>query len=180
MCDGLEKNGFLSKIEIEKCPGCPSEKRLKEGPVAFIECVQEIPCNPCEAACPFGAISIGEPITNLPVLNEEKCKGCGLCIACCPGLAIFIVDYTYSNNKVLISFPYEYTPLPVVGHQIEAVNREGKVIAKGTVVKVNAQKRNNQTAIISIAIPKNLASEIRGMRKLTKEQVNLEELINER
>lgn len=168
MCNGLEKKGFLNKIEIDNCLGCPSEERLKEGPVAFIECTQEIPCNPCEAACPFNAIHVGEPITNLPVLDEKKCKGCGLCIAYCPGLAIFLVDYTYSDIEALISFPHEYLPLPKINDQVEAVDREGKVVAKGTVIKVNSREKNDRTSIISITIPKKWALEVRGMKRLTK------------
>jgi Fe-S-cluster-containing hydrogenase component 2 len=168
MCSGLEKKGFLSKSEIDNCLGCPSEERLKEGPVAFIECTQEIPCNPCEAACPLNAIQVGEPITNLPVLDEKKCKGCGLCIAYCPGLAIFLVDYTYSDNEALISFPHEYLPLPKINDQVEAVNREGKVIARGTVIKVNNREKNDRTSIISITIPKKWALEVRGMERLKK------------
>ena len=45
---------------------CPPEERMAKGRVAVIECVQEIPCNPCENACRLGAITIGEQITNLP------------------------------------------------------------------------------------------------------------------
>jgi len=168
MCNRLEKTGFLNKVEIDNCPGCPSEERLKEGPVAFIECTQEIPCNPCEVACPFNAIQVGKPIINLPILDEKKCRGCGLCIACCPGLAIFLVDYTYSNNEALVSFPHEYLPLPKINDQVEAVDREGKVVTRGTVIQVNNQKNNDRTPIISIIIPKKWALEVRGMKRLTK------------
>ena len=41
-------------------PGIPSEERMKLGPVACIECLQQIPCNPCEEACPRGAITVGK------------------------------------------------------------------------------------------------------------------------
>ena len=57
--------------------GVPSEARMRRGRVACIECVQEIPCNPCEGICPVGAITVGEQITNLPHLQEQKCTGCG-------------------------------------------------------------------------------------------------------
>jgi len=164
MIDTFKKEGFLNKDEISKYPGCPSHERLKKGPVAVIECTQKIPCNPCEAACPFGAINVGDPITNLPVLDEKKCKGCGLCIASCPGLAIFSVDYTYSDNKALVSFPYEYLPLPEVGDKVEAVNRKGEVITSGNIIKVDNKKSNDHTSIISIAIPKELFMEVRGIK----------------
>ena len=53
---GVIYQGFPSKDEL-KNSGVPSENRIKR-PVACIECV-EIPCNPCEEACPYGAISVG-------------------------------------------------------------------------------------------------------------------------
>lgn len=131
--------------------------------MVFIECTQEILCNPCEVTCPFGAINVGKPITNLPILDEKKCKGCGLCIASCPGLAIFLVDYTYLSDKTLLSFPHVYLPLPEIGDTIEAVDREGQVVTLGNVVKIDNKKKNDRTTIISIVIPKKWAFEVRGI-----------------
>lgn len=89
MREGIAYTGIPSLEELINSPGFPSEEEMKKRPIAVIECVQGIPCNPCETACPFGAIEVGEPITNLPRLLTDKCQGCGLCIPACPGLAIF-------------------------------------------------------------------------------------------
>jgi len=62
-----------------------------------IECVQDIPCNPCERARPKGTIFVGNPINNLPVFFADKCDGCRRSIPLCPGQAIFRIDMTYSN-----------------------------------------------------------------------------------
>ncbi len=109
---GVKISGAPNKAEVQKSPGYSAPELWKKGPLAFIECVEEIPCNPCEASCPQGAISIGMPITNLPVLDGNKCIGCTKCIAACPGLAIYVKDYTYSDKEATITFPYEYWPLP--------------------------------------------------------------------
>ena len=62
------QNGFPSLEEIRAANGWPSEERFAKGPVAIAECVQEIPCNPCEAACPMHAITF--PF--LPKSTKEK------------------------------------------------------------------------------------------------------------
>lgn len=161
--EGIKKRGYITLKELKKSPGCPSEERVKRGAVAVIECIQEIPCNPCEEICPYGAISVGLPITNLPVLDEEKCCGCGTCLAACPGLAIFLVNTTRTPGKAEISFPFEYLPLPEAGDEIEAVDRRGNIITKGTVLFVRNPERNDHTPIVTITVPEALAMEVRGM-----------------
>lgn len=108
--------------ELRKYPGYPSESRFSKGMVAVIECDQEIPCNPCEDLCPHNAIVIGSPITELPVLKEDLCTGCGLCVAGCPGQAIFMVDKASYGDKDIVGIPYEYLPAPKVGDIVRAAN----------------------------------------------------------
>jgi len=162
----LRKTGYLTKEELINSNCYPSEERLKKGPVVIIECTEEIPCNPCEAACKFKAIKIGKPITNTPILDENLCIGCGLCIAKCPGLAIFVVDKTYSDKEGLISFPHEYLPLPTTDSSVEVVNREGRIICSGKVVKVLNKKSFDRTPVVTIAIPKDKLNEARGIKRL--------------
>ena len=40
-------------------------------------------CGDCVAACQFGALSM-DPVTGLPVVDEEKCTACGACAKVCP------------------------------------------------------------------------------------------------
>lgn len=159
----LEKDGVLSPEELAKLPGMPSEERLEQRAVAVIECAQEIPCDPCEEACPVGAIRVGEPITNLPILIEDKCTGCGLCIPVCPGLAIFGVDMTYSDQEATVQLPYEFLPLPEKGETVTALDREGRAVCSARVVRVLNPKKFDHTPVITIAIPKAQAMNVRNI-----------------
>lgn len=40
-------------------------------------------CGDCVSACQFGALSM-DPVTGLPVVDEEKCTACGACTKVCP------------------------------------------------------------------------------------------------
>ena len=161
----ITKTGFLNAEELREAGRYPSEERLRKGPVAVIECCQNIPCNPCEEACRFGAITVGDPITNLPYLDESKCVGCGVCITKCPGLAIFVVDK--SKEEALVSFPFEYLPLPEKGDTVKAVDRAGRVVCSAKVVRINNAKANDCTPVVTIAVPKEAADDVRSIRRLS-------------
>lgn len=161
----LLKDGYLSQDELQKLPGVPTPERLAKGPVVVIECAQEIPCNPCEEACAKGAIRIGENIIELPVLEEEKCSGCALCIAACPGQAIFVVDATYSETEGTVTLPYEYLPLPQKGDVVDGLNRAGEAVCTARVLRVVNPKKYDHTAVITIVVPKALVMEVRSLRR---------------
>lgn len=162
---GVAYTGVHCEEELQASPGYPDLERLQEGGVAVIECVQDIPCNPCELACRQGAIRVGVPITNLPSLDVESCSGCGLCIAACPGLAIFVVDLNHSETEALISFPYEYESLPTVGDLVEAVDRGGEPVSSARVTRVQNPPAFNRTAVVTIAVPKEYGIVVRSIRR---------------
>lgn len=150
--EDYEVSGVISKDMIKM----PSEKHLKRG-VAIIECVQEIPCNPCVDACPFGAISM-ENLNALPKIDYDKCVGCGRCVSVCPGLAIFLVKIEGENG--FVTLPYEMLPIPKVGEVVKVLDREGKVVGKGEIVKVRVE---NKTGIITVKVDRNLIMEVRNI-----------------
>jgi thioredoxin reductase/Fe-S-cluster-containing hydrogenase component 2 len=153
----------ISRRQLEECPGYPGEERFQKGPVAIIECGQEIPCDPCAFICPQGAISVPKPLTNLPKLDEGKCNGCGLCIPGCPGLGIFVIDKTYSKDEALVQLPHEFFPLPRTGETVNCLNRDGEKITEGRVIKVLNPKRYDCTPVISVAVGKKYADEVRDI-----------------
>ncbi|MDI6917105.1 MAG: 4Fe-4S binding protein [Thermoplasmatales archaeon] len=151
-----EEDGIITNEDIQ----IPSKERFESGPVVIIECPQSIPCNPCVDACPFHAISMND-INALPKIDFEKCTGCGSCISKCPGLAIFVVDTTYSDNEALIKIPYEFA-LPKTGDTVKALDRKGEL--KGDARVINVIKEKDKTGIVSIAVKKTLAMEVRNIR----------------
>ena len=163
---GVATDGYPSLEEIKQANGWPSEERFAKGPVAIIECVQEIPCNPCEGACRAKAVQLGNPITNLPRVDFDKCNGCRMCVPACSGLAIFVVDKSYGETEATVSFPYEFVPLPEKGDVVNGLNRAGEYICKATVAQVLNPKAFDHTAVVTLIIPKEHADEVRTMQRL--------------
>jgi len=157
----LSRTGVATIEDIESI--LPSKERMSKGPVAIIECFQKIPCNPCYTSCSKGAIKEFSDINDRPEIDFEKCNGCGTCISNCPGLAIFVVDESYSDQDALIKIPYEYRPLPIQGQVVDALDREGKKVGTAHVVKVQNTKALDRTAIISIAVDKSLSQQVRNI-----------------
>ena len=151
--------GVLSGDDLEGT--IPPRERLLRGPCVSIECVEEIPCNPCEEACRAGAISVGDPITNPPSVDFDKCTGCGVCIGICPGLAIFLLDLSGGSPKVTL--PHELLPVPEDGDEVELLSREGEVIGRGRVVR---RRRAGTTWIVTVELPREeLLREVRAIRR---------------
>lgn len=168
MQDSVLTTGIPTQAELEASPGYPSAEALARGPIVVIECVQDIPCNPCELVCPNNAIVIGEPITNLPVFVADECDACSQCIPICPGQAIFRVDMTYAEDRAAVSFPYELLPMPRAGDVVLGVNRAGAVVCDAEVLRVQQPKSFDLTAVITLAVPKDLSMEVRSMKRLPR------------
>ena len=160
----LINDGYLNDEELASLPGMPSMERILRGPVAVIECAQEIPCNPCVTICNKYAISIKGSLTGLPKIHEGLCIGCSLCIPICPGQAIFVVDGSYSETEAVVKVPYEYLPLPKVGEIVDAVGRDGQYRSDAKVLQVVNNKRVDHTPIVSLLVPKELMMVVRSLR----------------
>ena len=151
-------DGIISLEVIKELGLFPPEERLKKGPVVLIECPEKIPCNICVSACPFGAISM-DSIIDIPKVDWDKCTGCATCVALCPGLAIFVVDLS-KEDKAYITVPHEFIPAPDVGEEVILLNKEGKRVGKGKVVRVFER---NKTYVVTVEVPKELVFEVRAI-----------------
>lgn len=156
----IPANGIPTEEDIKKM--IPSSEAFDRGPVVIVECFQHIPCDPCAASCPSGAILPFKDINDLPEVDYERCTGCGLCIASCPGLAIFVVDMTYSDSEALIKLPFELLPVPRKGQVVSGLDRAGEKVADVKVDRVLTTK--NKTNVITIIVPRDLAMVIRNIR----------------
>lgn len=161
--DHLKTKGAPSFDELERVGMLPSLADLAGRGCVCVECVEEIPCNPCETSCPQGALVVGYPITNLPVVDRSKCTLCGLCIAACPGLAVTIKSV--EGETARIRFPYEYLPLPAAGDEVEMVDRLGGTVCQGKILSVNSAARNNRTAVVTAAFPAAFVQHVVSIRR---------------
>ena len=152
--------GYLPLEVIKEKISLPSKERMEKGPVVIIECVEDIPCDPCVESCKKGAI-IKDSLTAAPTVDYEKCTGCALCVAFCPGLAIFVVDSS-REDKALVYIPYEMLPAPQKGDKGDALDRRGKRIGSAEVAKV--RKGNRGTTVLVILVEKDLAMDVRSIK----------------
>ena len=157
----LEK-GFIANDEMERFPGVTH----KAGVHPVMECTQNIPCNPCQDACPKHCIKIGEKITSLPAVDESvDCIGCGMCVASCSGQAIFLLDETYEEGFAAVTLPYEFLPLPKEGEKGYGLGRDGKVVCEAEVVQVKTAKAFDHTNLLTIKVPADMAMKARFYKK---------------
>ncbi|SHG88849.1 4Fe-4S binding protein [Desulforamulus hydrothermalis] len=155
----LAENGIATPDDLAQV--VPPAARLARGPVAIAECFQNIPCDPCYHSCKQGAIKEFTDINQRPQIDFDKCNGCGTCMSRCPGLAIFVVDAAYGEQEALVKLPYEFHPLPAVGDVVTAVNRAGQAVGEARVVRVQNAQAQDRTAIIWLAVAKDLMMEVR-------------------
>ncbi|MEO0082818.1 MAG: 4Fe-4S dicluster domain-containing protein [candidate division WOR-3 bacterium] len=160
----FKQTGVLTENDLKKSKLLPSKARFNKGPVVVVECIEKIPCNPCADACPKNAITIENSIIEIPKVNFDVCNGCGLCIARCPGLAIFVINKNYNPKEAAISLPYEFLPRPQIGEIVLALDRKGKYICNARVEKVLDTKATDRCAVITIAVPKKYYNKVRFIK----------------
>ena len=98
-CNGTCENRPKTN-EYDGYKSCKVKAALYSGDTGcFYGCLG---CGDCVAACQFGAISM-DPVTGLPVVDEEKCTGCGACAKACPKKIIELRNKGPKNRRVFVS-----------------------------------------------------------------------------
>ena len=137
--DYIDSQQHPSRI-IEE-PYKPGTERMEAKPFVLIDCLYGFACNPCEFACPHGAITKTSTST-VPKIDFEKCIGCMDCVYQCPGLAIF----GYSLKKDWLFLPIEYAALEK--SEVYLVDNNGSKLGNGILEKI--LKKPNKTDIARV------------------------------
>lgn len=181
---GLEIIRHLGHVEVEipqewyqtsqilkSRPGRVYSEQLPEldsGILPVIHCQQEIPCNPCTTLCPLELIVIeSDDIRGVPhfVGDNYNCKGCGKCVAGCPGLAITLVNSRKDAENPIVSIPYEFTRESLEGKQtVTVIDTNGEELGDVQIVGINAIPNNDRTLIVRVKAPRSIATRIAGIR----------------
>jgi Fe-S-cluster-containing hydrogenase component 2 len=156
----------LGGTELRSRVLLPGSERLHKGPVVIVECVENIPCDPCAHACPRKAITIADGLTNTPRVDFTKCNGCALCVARCPGLAVFVVHRDHTRTEAAVTMPYELLPRPMKGDTVDLLNRSGTKVGRGRVTRVLDTPAHDRCAVVTVTVPKRLWNAVRHVRLL--------------
>ncbi len=155
----LDKTGIASLEQVKS--RFPKKEFLAKAK-AIIECYQDIPCNPCQTSCPFGAIHIGDDINVQPKLIVEKCTGCGICVTSCPGLAIMLAKI--EPSKAVFKIPYELLPVPKKNEIWHAINRAGAIIGDALIESAILIPKQDKTVLVTVKTDLNLLYEFVTIR----------------
>jgi hypothetical protein len=72
---------------------------------------------------------------------------------------------TYQTDEATVSFPYEFLPLPKKGDVVQGIDRAGGAVCEAEVLRVQQPKGFDHTAVITVIVPKNMAMEVRSIKR---------------
>lgn len=137
-------------------PYRPTAERTEKKPFVQIDCLYGFACNPCEFACPHGAITKTSTST-VPQINYDKCIGCMDCVYQCPGLAIF--GYSYTKDWLFLPIEYEAAE----GAEVFLVDNNGNKLGEGVIEKIlRKPNKTNVARVKSLTIHGDELINVRG------------------
>jgi glycine/D-amino acid oxidase-like deaminating enzyme/Fe-S-cluster-containing hydrogenase component 2/bacterioferritin-associated ferredoxin len=137
-------------------PYKPTDDRLLARPFVLIDCLYGFACNPCEFACPHGAITKTSTST-VPQIDFDKCTGCMECVYQCPGLAIF----GYNPKKDWLFLPIEYEAAEQA--EVWLVDNNGEKLGEGMIEKIlRKPNKTNLARVKSLNLHGKELMEVRG------------------
>jgi glycine/D-amino acid oxidase-like deaminating enzyme/NADPH-dependent 2,4-dienoyl-CoA reductase/sulfur reductase-like enzyme/Fe-S-cluster-containing hydrogenase component 2 len=162
----IDYNDFLSlskeyidsqqhPVRIIESPYMPTGERMKAKPFVLIDCLYGFACNPCQFACPQGAIQKISSNT-VPTIDFDKCIGCMKCVYQCPGLAIF--GYNAAKNQLFL--PVEYYAKE--GAKVCLVDNNGRKVGKGIIDKILVKENKTNIARVNATELTGTLTDVRG------------------
>ncbi len=161
-------DSYAEKMEVLKSP--PGEVYPKQ-PVELaqtfrpvLHCVEEIPCDPCAAVCPTGAITLQGKRGNLldPPVFSGQCSGCALCVAACPGLAITLAR-RIDDHWAEVVIPHEFQPTFGPGDLLPIMDQGGNYLQQAEVLRVRYVKKY-KTYLVTLRVSLANAALVAGVR----------------
>jgi NAD-dependent dihydropyrimidine dehydrogenase PreA subunit len=133
-------------------------------PTVVIECPERIACDVCEIVCRSGVISLEGSSINIPrIVRQENCTACGLCVAHCPGHAVFLIDTARPDGNAKVTVAFELPNPPMPGARVQAVDANGARAGEATVVGVRVSRSYNGTRLLELSVSRDIAGSVRGM-----------------
>ena len=80
-----------------------------------------------------------------------------MCVASCPGQAIFLVNEEAAEDYATVTLPYEFLPLPVAGTRGGGLSRSGEEICDAVVESVRSAGAFDHTNLLTIRVPRDCA-----------------------
>jgi ferredoxin len=148
-------------------PQVEQKKRL----VASVECFEEIPCRACQTACPEEAILIGRvprPV-DVPILTEDKCTACGICVSACPSSAIVMLQEEPDKSVSKLVLPWRGARPWRVGEFASLLNRRGETLGSARVIKASEiadVQTSGKVQQVEVEVPTHLVWEARGLKMM--------------